>query len=80
MPSWLITLMSRIATSGFFAIIATRRGMITGGFGILLVGSLFGSIPLVLIGAFTILWASAKLDQEKDKPTPTRSVSEGPDK
>ncbi len=65
--------MSRIATSGFFAIIATRRGMITGGFGILLVGSLFGSIPLVLIGAFTILWASAKLEQDKpaDNPKPT---------
>lgn len=63
MPTWLITLMSRIATSGFFAVIATRRGMIFGGFAILMVGALFGSIPLVLIGAFVILWATSKVTE-----------------
>lgn len=60
MPSWLITLMTRIATSGLFTLLSTRRGMLLGGFALLVLGSMFGSISFVLIGAFVMLWSTTK--------------------
>lgn len=60
MPTWLITLMSRIATSGLFTLLSTRRGMLLGGFAFVVVGSMFTSLPFVLIGAFVMLWSTTK--------------------
>lgn len=60
MPNWLITLMSRIATSGLFTLLSTRRGMLLGGFVFVVVGSMFSSLPFVLIGAFVMLWSTTK--------------------
>jgi hypothetical protein len=63
MPNWLLILLSRIATSGIFALLSSKRGMLFGGFGLLVLGSLFGSIPFVLIGAFVMLWAATRVTE-----------------
>ena len=52
--------MSRIATSGLFTLLSTRRGMLLGGFAFVVVGSMFTSLPFVLIGAFVMLWSTTK--------------------
>ena len=66
MPNWLIILMSRIATTGVFAVLSTRQGMLFGGFSLLMIGSMFSSIPFVLIGAFVILWSTTRAIEDSN--------------
>lgn len=66
MPNWLITLMSRVATSGLFTLLLNRRGMLVGGFAFVVLGSMFSSIPFVLIGAFVMLWSTTKAVEDVD--------------
>jgi hypothetical protein len=58
MPNWILILISKIATSGIFALLSSRRGILFGGFSLLVLGSMFSSIAFVLIGAFVMLWAA----------------------
>jgi hypothetical protein len=66
MPTWLITLLSRISSSGLITMLTTRRGMLVGGFAFVVLGSMFGSIPFVLIGAFVMLWSTTKSIEDVD--------------
>ena len=66
MPTWLINLLSRIASSGLITVLTTRRGMLVGGFAFVVLGSMFGSIPFVLIGAFVMLWSTTKSIEDVD--------------
>ena len=66
MPTWLITLLSRISSSGIVTLLTTRRGMLFGGFAFVVLGSMFGSIPFVLIGAFVMLWSTTKSVEDAD--------------
>lgn len=66
MPTWLITLLSRISSAGIVTMLTTRRGMLVGGFAFVVLGSMFGSIPFVLIGAFVMLWSTTKSVEDVD--------------
>ena len=66
MPTWLINIMAKIAASGILTIMTSRRGLLLCGFLLLVLGSMFSSIPFVLIGAFTMLWSTTRAIEDMD--------------
>lgn len=58
MQTWLYTFAAKLAASGLLTALTSRQAMAVGGFTLILIGSIFGSVPIVLIGAFSLIWIS----------------------